>query len=153
MHAGTGQDGEHIGNPLSYTVNDDGTVTDDNTGLEWQQQDDGKTYDWFRSAASSASFNKPLAASVCSVLTLGGHSDWRLPTRKELMSIVDYSVPAPGASIDPRSFTDTKRAGYWSSNSYPSNPDYAWRVDFQNGGADYYHKYLAHHVRCVRGGP
>ncbi|MCK7470011.1 MAG: DUF1566 domain-containing protein [Desulfomicrobium escambiense] len=41
--AGTGQDGAYSINPMSYTDNGNGTVTDNNTGLMWQQQDDGKS--------------------------------------------------------------------------------------------------------------
>ncbi len=41
---GTGQDGAYDINPMSYTDNGNGTVTDNNTGLMWQKRDDGKTY-------------------------------------------------------------------------------------------------------------
>ncbi|MBI5675484.1 MAG: hypothetical protein HZC48_06640 [Nitrospirae bacterium] len=37
--AGTGQDGEYNINPLSYTDNGNGTVTDNNTGLMWQKHE------------------------------------------------------------------------------------------------------------------
>jgi hypothetical protein len=43
--AGTGQDGAYSYNPLSYTDNGDGTVTDNNTGLIWQKCSVGQTND------------------------------------------------------------------------------------------------------------
>lgn len=58
--------------------NGDGTVTDDATGLTWQQADSGKGFSWKDALAYAGS------------LVLGGKSDWRLPNAKELQSLVDY---------------------------------------------------------------
>lgn len=63
----------------NFVDNGDGTITDIATGLMWQQADDGNTYDWEAGLAYAES------------LTLGNHSDWRMPNAKELHSIVDYS--------------------------------------------------------------
>ncbi|MCP4414408.1 MAG: DUF1566 domain-containing protein [Gammaproteobacteria bacterium] len=81
----------------SYGINDfndnsDGTVSDNATGLMWQQSDDGNSRDWVN------------ALSYCENLTLGEQSDWRLPNAKELQSIVDYTrCPdvTSSAAIDP----------------------------------------------------
>jgi hypothetical protein len=62
-----------------FTDNGNGTVSDNATGLMWQQNDDGNTYDWEN------------ALSYAENLSLAEHDDWRLPTAKELQSIVDYS--------------------------------------------------------------
>jgi hypothetical protein len=75
-----------------FTDNGDGTVSDNATGLMWQQNDDGNTRDWED------------ALSYSENLTLGEHSDWRLPNAKELQSIVDYTrCPdiTNSAAIDP----------------------------------------------------
>jgi hypothetical protein len=66
----------------SYTDNGDGTVTDNVTGLMWQQQ-----------AVPSTTYAQSNPTSYCQSLTLGGHADWRLPSIIELLSIVDCSVP------------------------------------------------------------
>lgn len=71
------------GNP-AYGINDfvdnaDGTITDNSTGLMWQQADDGLGRDWQN------------ALSYAESLSLAGYSDWRLPNAKELHSIVDYT--------------------------------------------------------------
>lgn len=63
----------------NYIDNGDGTISDLNTGLMWQQADDGNFYDWEN------------ALSTGENLTLAGHTDWRLPNPKELHSIVDYT--------------------------------------------------------------
>lgn len=82
----------------AYQDNGDGTVTDLNTGLIWMQNtadtdgdgdiDSGDELDW-----------QP-ACDYCADLSYAGHSDWRLPNRRELISIVDYGRSDP--AIDRR---------------------------------------------------
>ncbi len=80
-----GQDAQYNGNQPAYRDNGDGTVTDLNTGLMWQA-DPGKkkTYD-------------EIVAGVSKCRT-GDYSDWRLPTIKELYSLINFS----GIDVDPR---------------------------------------------------
>jgi len=69
----------------AYVNNGNGTVTDTSTGLMWQQdtaRDDQGNYD-------TMTWEEALA--YCESRTLGGHTDWRLPTIKELRSLVDYT--------------------------------------------------------------
>ena len=72
-----GQDAQYEGNQATYRDNGDGTVTDLVTGLMWQK---GFT----RSGFSEA---EELAEKA----TTGGHTDWRVPTIKELYSLIDFS--------------------------------------------------------------
>ncbi len=81
-----GQDAQVRGNQPTYVDNGNGTVTDLVTGLMWQQGYSGKmTYS--QAVASAASFS------------LAGYTDWRLPTIKELYSLIDFS----GEDVDPMS--------------------------------------------------
>jgi hypothetical protein len=142
---GTDQDGEYNNNLPSYTDNGDGTVTDNNTGLMWQKEDDENYYDWDH------------ALGVCASLALGDYSAWRLPTIRELISIVDYSVPFPESSINMRFFPNSRpgRQGltYWSSTDVlPAPSTEAWNVYFYNGSANASSKGTVFNVRCVRGG-
>ncbi len=73
-----GQDACHKGNQPSYKDNGDGTVTDRVTGLMWEK-DMGKKMS-YNDAFTKAKKSK-----------LGGHSDWRVPTIKELYSLIDFS--------------------------------------------------------------
>ena len=102
--ASTGQDGAYNINPMSYTDNGNGTVTDNNTGLMWQKQDDGNRYNWYQASGTYNAAYNPTSQDVCGSLTLGSHSDWRLPTKKELMSIVNYGIPPPGPMINDHLF-------------------------------------------------
>lgn len=120
------------GNP-GYGVNDfvdnqDGTVTDNATGLTWMQGDSGKALNWED------------ALNYCESLDYAGQEDWRLPNVKELQSIVDYSRSPDttnSAAIDPLFDVTaiTNEAGqadyafYWSSTTH---------ANMQNGGSAAY---------------
>jgi len=79
-----GQDADYSSLAPSYTDNGDGTVTDNNTGLRWQR-DPGSKMGW----------DEALKAAEGSALA--GYSDWRIPTIKELYSLIDFS----GVDVDP----------------------------------------------------
>jgi hypothetical protein len=147
--AGTGQDGEYNINPLSYTDNGNGTVTDNNTGLMWQKQDDGNTYNWYQAAGVYDVTYNSSSKNVCGELRIGNYSDWRLPSNKELMSIVDYSIPYPGPTVNPI-FADTKQSFYWSSIVIAFNSAAEWDVSFSDGYVGNHYKYYGNYVRCVR---
>jgi hypothetical protein len=125
-----------------YVDNFDGTVTDTETGLMWQQSDNGTTQTWDQ------------ALSYCNRLVLpspGGHSDWRVPRIDELETIINYAVYGP-TSFDPPFVT--RLYHYWSSSMYVRDPDYAWDVYFYGGPVHATNKTdFPNYVRCVRGGP
>ena len=114
-------------------------VTDHVTGLMWQDD------------ADAANITKTWedAKAYCDALTLGGYSDWRLPTIEELEGIVDYGRVVPG--IDPM-FQHTTASDYWSSTTNAEYRDNVWRVRFYDGQSDSYPKTDDFYVRCVRGG-
>ncbi len=144
---GTGQDGEYIINPMSYTDNGNGTVTDNNTGLVWQQQDDDITYNWYQATGTYHATYNPNTVNVCGDLGPG----WRLPTKKELLGIVDYSVAYQGPVVNASYFLNTNSAGYWSGTEYATNTAEAWSIAFNGGVANRYDKLRTFYVRCVVG--
>ncbi len=73
-----GQDGHYQGNEPSYTDNDDGTIVDNITGLMWQ-----------RDMGEKVTFSG--ANTEADALVLGGHDDWRVPTIKELYSLILFT--------------------------------------------------------------
>lgn len=103
---------------------------------------------WHR-ATSPDRLNFKDAESYCKALTTVGHTDWRLPTIQELLSLVDYTRHDP--SIDVAQFPDTKSNYYWSSSPDASAPaDFAWIVGFYHGLAVDYDRDLTAFVRAVR---
>jgi hypothetical protein len=71
---------------------------------------------------------------------------WRVPTREELVSIVDYSVPAP--SINSAYFPNTPSVNFWTSSPYAFGST-AWITGFNGGHTDTFNKSITNRVRCV----
>ncbi len=147
-----GEDSDYTINPPSYTDNGNGTVTDNVTGLMWQQQDDGNTYNWYEATgAADATSNPGGATDVCGNASTGGYNDWRLPTKKELLYIVDYGIYIPAS--DRNAFPNAHADKYWSATTVAGygGSSYAWNVDFYYGYAGEKVKTDSVYVRCVRG--
>ncbi len=112
-----GQDAQYDGNQPSYTDNGDGTITDNVTGLMWQQDPGEKmTYDQAVAGASN--------------LTLAGYTDWRLPTIKELYSLIQFDgldPSGPGVSnLVPFMDTDYFNFEYGDENAGERVIDSQW---------------------------
>jgi hypothetical protein len=149
---GTGQDGEYSINPMSFKDNGNGTVTDNNTGLMWQKEDDNQKYNWYEASGTYDATYNNTSLDVCGSLNLGEHTDWRLPTKTELIGLVDYGVPSPEPVIQTLFFPNTELSGYWTATNVPSYPNIAWAVFFNEGSSLYKNASDAYYVRCVRGG-
>ncbi|MEI7675189.1 MAG: DUF1566 domain-containing protein [Bacteroidales bacterium] len=114
----SGEDADYTINPLSFKDNGNGTITDNNTGLIWQKTDGGEmTYE--------------NAIVYCDTLTLGGYTDWRLPTAQELFSIhlFDSNNPALNTTI----FTKTLAEYWWSSDRQPGSTTNIWATNAGGG--------------------
>ena len=83
-----------------------------------------------------------------------GYTDWRLPTRDELLRIVETGQAAL-PTIDTTWFPNTRSGIYWTSSPDVSSSNLALYVTFGIGGnavADTYNRYLGNSVRLVRCG-
>jgi hypothetical protein len=122
----------------NYTDNGDGTVTDNLTGLMWQQTVPTGTYTWSQ------------AVAYCPTLNLAGHSDWRLPSRIELVSIVDFGVSS-GVTINATYFPSTPAGWFWSSSPLGVSSSLAFYVSFNYGFTGSHGGVSSRiDVRCVR---
>ena len=96
---GTGQDGEvRAGVARSFPDNGDGTITDDATGLMWEKlsnddsiHDVDTVYTWDNAFASKL--------ATLNSTNFAGHSDWRLPNRFELESLVNAGAVHPATYL------------------------------------------------------
>jgi len=123
--------------------NDTLIVTDHTTGLMWQ--------DNFHVIDSSTNLVWSDAMDYCNELELV-NGDWRVPSKGELMSIVDLSTP-PGLNTPPtisNVFKNVSNGFYWSSTTLTSDSSYAWIVFFQYGTESEYTKDGEQYVRCVK---
>jgi hypothetical protein len=113
------------------------TVIDTKTKLVWQRTVPLATYSWQE------------AKGYCAALggSLGG-TGWRVPTVKELQTIVDDSRADP--AIDVAAFPDTPSIAFWSSSPLLGSPSYAWNVYFYTGGTYTFYVESPFAVRCVR---
>jgi hypothetical protein len=146
-----GQNSSYPGNVPSYTNNGDGTITDNVTGLMWVKERGSKvTWD---DAVASASTNRT-----------AGYNDWRMPTIKELYSLIRFSgVNGPNNMVTTGyiPFIDTAYFGFaygsgtgtervmdcqdWSATAYVSttmnNQATIFGVNFADGRIKGYPKY------------
>lgn len=155
-----------------FIDNGDGTITDTQTGLQWEKKtDDGSVHDkdniyrWSNTgtAPDGTAFTDFLATlnSNClgtsgdgSTVTAGfaGHCDWRLPTIAELRSILLAPSPCGTSPCINPIFGPTAASLYWSSTTHASLPSFAWDVFFSDGLVVINGKFSINPVRAVRGG-
>ena len=120
-----------------YCDNGNGTISDNSTGLVWQQMDDGRERTWLH------------AIAYCQGLKLAGKSDWRLPNIDELESIVDKT--GKGTAINTAFFREARPEHFWSSTVYEGDMKGARYVNFGSGSTTGWHdKTKSNNVRCVR---
>ena len=123
---------------MATVLSSGGVATDSVTNLQWQDDD--------ASIATSKSWTDAIA--YCEALELGGKTDWRLPNKNELISIVDYTK---SSEVFLNGFTKVSNSRFWSSTTY-ADDDSAWHVGFGDGRANVDSKYYGYSVRCVRAG-
>lgn len=143
----------------------DGTVTDTFTGLMWEAKVPGADcprcvedrYAWEPGRATSTSpsmwdwlsqLNGYFTGVGPAQPGLAGYSDWRIPSRAEMESVVDCSNSSP--CIDP-AFGSTATGLYWTSTTLGQTPSKAWKVGFGAGNVNDGSTNTLGYVRAVRG--
>ncbi len=125
--------------PRFTTDDGSGTVRDHLTGLAWTARADvivHRDSEWDADgipADGAVSFKNALAyvARLNSEAYLG-HSDWRLPNRRELLSLIDYGRFDPALPLL-HPFDGVSLAPYWTGTTYADSADRAWTVDLADG--------------------
>lgn len=121
----------------SYEISNKGTVLDKVTGLMWQRAVPAASYPWNE------------ALDHCASLDLAGFHDWRLPSRIELVSLIDLTCTQP--SIDGLAFPHTPNDWFWTSSVDAAEPQRsAWYVYFYFGYPKTDPMTTPYRARCVR---
>ena len=117
-----------------YVDNGNGTVTDKVTGLMWKKCIEGlsgadcttgtaKDFDWYTSSQNTKND------------VTAGYSDWRVPNKNELFSLIENACQAP--AINQTVFPNTMVSSYWTSSPSIQNADSAWNTSFTGHGNTY----------------
>jgi len=145
-------------------VNDGTTITDNLTGLQWEQKTDDvtvhdkdNTYTWSTSSDGDVTDEDGTAfTSFLATLNSGGcfagQCDWRLPTVLELETILLEPFQCTTSPCIDVVFGPTVAGIYWSATSLTLRPDDAWYVYFGRGDVYTAYKNSTRYVRAVRGG-
>jgi len=141
-----GQDAHYTINTPNLTDNADGTVSDNLTGLIWEQKTEENEPD---------NFTYDDALTFCDDLTLGDNSDWRVPTRNEYSTILNYADVSPSLDTDYFPYfnsTGSNPAYYWTSSEYHDDSSQVWVLRLAFGLLDKRPKTPdIYRVRCVSG--
>lgn len=141
-----------ISTPLSdFTDNGNGTVTHLVTGLIWQRCSLGQRWNGQSCEGSSTIHTWHEALQKARENKYLNYSDWRLPNKNELASIIEYSCYQP--TINALLFPNTSLWNYWSSSPNNVN-DFttggAWYISFYNFYIDSIDKGNSFYIRLVR---
>jgi len=161
------------GNPVQHTATEWAMVQDNVTGLIWEiknQKGGGQDYNnphdadnkytWYDSTPETNRGNEGTPGdgndtedfiNALNEATFGGFNDWRLPTQKELQSIVDYSKHKPTVNTD--YFSNIIAHKYWSSSTNTDDKSRAGAMSFYGGSSLTEKKSAMWYVRAVRGKP
>ncbi|HMT92589.1 DUF1566 domain-containing protein [uncultured Thiothrix sp.] len=146
---------------------DDGGLHDKDDTYVWYESDPrlgngglpgyekATDYDTSRNDQTCSGFSMGNNASYCNTkafvnrvnqATYCGANNWRLPTREELNSLVDYQA---SPRIDINFFPNTIDSYYWTSVPYAYRNQHVWVISFHHGGGSPSYKHMNHLVRLV----
>lgn len=109
---------------IRFIDNADGTITDTETGLMWEKKTPVNAYDqisWYDAMGNFTSNLNGNTAFGPDQTGLGGHSDWRLPTTAEILTIGIPGSCFSSPCVAPI-FLPTGSAPYWTSTTFASQP-------------------------------
>jgi hypothetical protein len=153
-----------------YRDNNDGTVTDIKTNLQWMRFSLGQEWKNGTCIGEAKGYGWSEAHNVADSLNCSGgyagYQDWRLPDKDELLTLVCCSNHQPKywknddrccksnyekPTIYQPAFPNTPCRTFWSSSPWYL-PIFAWSVDFNDGSANNRNRNSSSYVRLVRGG-
>ncbi len=149
---------------------DDGGLHDKDDRYTWYEPDSSKN-GGFAGYQKPSDYDSTWSDTICYGFTTGdantycntkayvdrvnnaglcGATDWRMPSKEELRSIVSYDRYNP--AIDTAWFPNTQSSSFWSASPYAGYGDGAWFVGFDYGYDGTGNKSISRYVRLVRSG-
>jgi len=141
-----------------YATNPWACVRDNQSGLIWEikttapgLQNINNTYSWYDSdQTTNGGWAGKIDGGVCTgsacdtesyikafnAKKFCGYSDWYLPSRFELNTIVDTSIFYPGPTLPSAYFPESKAGSYWTDTTFKTRRASAWVWRFDHG-SDY----------------
>ncbi|MBF0615039.1 MAG: DUF1566 domain-containing protein [Magnetococcales bacterium] len=156
------------GQTISYGTNDDGalrkgiaspsprftdlgngTVTDALTGLMWMKNASCWSFlGWSAALTKITDLNS--GSATCSGYS-GTYTDWRLPNRSEMMSLMDYGRSNPPLPSG-HPFSGVQIMYYLTSTTYSADTSRVWTMFSDNGSFNHNVKAGSYYIWPVRGG-
>lgn len=134
----------------TFTIHNNGTVTHHTTGLMWMRCVLGQTWSDNTCNGTAQTYQWWTALQMADSYSFAGYSDWRLPNKNELASIVEEACFSP--AINTLAFPNDPAWIVWSSSPSAGNSNSAWLAVFDDGRVATNDKKNSYYVRLVRGG-
>lgn len=139
--AGTGQDGDKLsGTALPvprFNDNGNGTITDNLTGLVWLKNAGCFAINPWATALGNAN---NLSSGECGLSDGSRAGDWRLPNRKEMLSLINRQQSDNSAWLNSSGFTAVQPGTYWTSTTYAGDGSRTWSVGMSASSVNFSHK-------------
>lgn len=133
-----------------FTINDDGTILDNKTGIMWTRCGYGQVWDNSSSMCTGSHQQIPWQQALVAAANYqyANYDDWQLPNVKELATVVERQCVDPAVNIE--LFPTSLAENYWTSTSSIDLPDHAWAVAFYSGKNNLKSKLADLHLRLMR---
>lgn len=140
---------ENCGNSDRFDINNDGTVTDLDSGLTWMRCSLGQRWDGDTCRGVPARLSWVEAREHIREFNRDRRHAWRLPRLNELATLADRYCSLP--RLDLSLFPNTPAARYWSITLVRASEQRAYTLDFGSAGVQQTPLPQGHHIRLVRG--
>lgn len=145
---------EDINNGLIWEVkSDDDSIRDKNNSYTWFQPDAAEAPQGVADGGQckgGSDCDTHAYVELTNKQNYCGYSNWRLPTKDEMLTIVNFENNASTVTINNNYFPDALPSWYWTASTNENKPEYAWYVLFSNGITLNSLKEHPKHIRLVR---
>lgn len=129
-----------------FILHSDGTATHRATGLMWMRCSLGQ--EWSGEQCVGIAGKYTWQEALANDSDFAGYTDWRLPNKNELASIVEHRCWNP--SVNNEIFPFARPSDYWTSTPVTTNQGMAWAIQFSGGDVQIEYKTSTEYVRLVR---